>query len=171
MSSAKVGDTIPDATLQTIPWDPSLEDGKACGAPMKVNTHKEWKGKKIVVVAVPGAFTPTCHVKHLPEFVQRAGEFKQKGYEVYIIAANDVFVMSAWGRTEGGKDGLQFASDVNLDFSRGLGATLDLSGAGFGERTARYALIANDLKITYFAVEEGSSEVNVSSASTVLGKL
>lgn len=85
----------------------------------------------MVVISAPGAFTPTCHANHIPAFVKHASDFAGKGYDVYVIAANDVFVMSAWGRTEGAKDKIHFASDVNLAFSKGLGATIDMSAAAF----------------------------------------
>ena len=153
-----------------MPWAPELDSGKACGVPTTFQSHDRWKGKKVVIVSVPGAFTPTCHVNHIPPYVEKLKEFKAKGVdEVAVIAANDPFVMSAWGVREGGKEEPIFASDVNAAFSHGLGATLDLSDKGFGTRTARYALVINDLKIEYFA--EDKDELSQSAADAVLSKL
>nr|UOP57016.1 putative thioredoxin-dependent peroxidase [Thecaphora frezii] len=165
------GETIPNTTFSYVPWAPELDDGTACGVPTKVQTHDEFKGKKVVVVAVPGAYTPTCHVRHIPPFVEQIEKFKAKGVDkIYVIAQNDPFVMSAWGVQNKGKDQVVFATDVNLDFSKAVGSISDLSAAGFGLRTGRYALIADDLKVTYFAAEtQGGLEV--SSAEAVLAKL
>lgn len=118
--------------------------------------------------AQPGAFTPTCHVNHIPAFIKQANDFKAKGYEVYIIAANDAFVMSAFGRVSGAKEGVHFATDAGLALSQALGATVDLTARGMGVRTGRYALIVDDLKITHFANEPNPGEVTVSGADAVL---
>lgn len=120
----------------------------------------------------PGAFTPTCHVNHIPAFVQRANEFKSKGYDaVYIIAQNDPFVMSAFGRVAGGKEEVHFATDAGLAFSEAIGATVDMSAKGFGVRTGRYAVIIEDGKIKHLAVEPNPGEVTVSGADHVLSML
>ncbi|PWN50607.1 Redoxin-domain-containing protein [Violaceomyces palustris] len=166
------GDTIPNTTFTYVPWTPELEGGKACGAPTKIQTHDEFKGKKVVIVSVPGAYTPTCHVNHIPPFIQKVNEFKAKGVDqIYVIAQNDPFVMSAWGNTSEAKDKVIFATDLNLEFSKEIDALADLSAVGFGLRTGRYALIADDLKVVDFAVETSPGVADVSSAETVLGKL
>ncbi|CAO1630348.1 unnamed protein product [Sympodiomycopsis kandeliae] len=169
---AQVGDTIPDTTLVEVPYTPDLgESFSACGVPQTINTHKAFAGKKVVVIGVPGAFTNTCSNTHIPDYVKKANEFKSKGYEVYVISANDPFVMSGWGRVVGGKEDTHFASDVDLAFSKGLGATIDLSAKNFGVRPCRFALIADDLKITSFSVENSPAEVEVSGADRVLSQL
>ena len=167
---ASKGDVIPNTTFSYIPWSPDLESGKACGVPTTFQSHDRWKGKKVVIVSIPGAFTPVCHVHHIPGFMAKQKELKSKGVdEIVVIAANDAFVMSAWGVNQGGKDDLVFASDVDAKFSQGLGATLDLSAKGMGTRTARYALIVDDLKVVDLSIDEG--ELSQSSAEAVLSKL
>ncbi|KZT55904.1 thioredoxin-dependent peroxidase [Calocera cornea HHB12733] len=153
-ASAKVGDTVPEGTFNYIPWTPELEDGRACGVPNKLSTEA-WKGKKVVLVSVPGAFTPTCHANHLPPFVSRYAELKAKGVDVVaFLAANDQFVMSGWGRFSGVKDEILMLSDTNAEWSAKLGLELDLTSRGMGMRTKRYALILDDLKITYVGVSD-----------------
>lgn len=119
----------------------------------------------------PGAFTNTCTNNHIPDYIQKANEFKTKGYEVYVISANDPFVMSGWGRVMGGREDTHFANDADLAFSSGLGATIDMTSKGFGVRPARFALIADNLKITSFKVEGSPGEVTVSGAASVLEQL
>ena len=141
-----------------------------CGVPTTFQSHAEFKGKKVVLVAVPGAFTPTCHMHHIPPFIQNVDALKAKGVQgVYVIAANDAFVMSAWGTENKAQDKVIFASDVNVAFSKALGASLDLSARGMGERTGRYAAIVDDLKISYFGLDSG--ELKNSSYESVLSKL
>ncbi|KAL9931591.1 hypothetical protein V8E36_009588 [Tilletia maclaganii] len=168
-----VGSTVPDATLNVIYWSPELESGESCGIVAKLSTHKEWKGKKVVLVAAPGAFTPTCHLNHIPPFVQKVADLKSKGVDqVVVLTANDAYVQAAWGRHLSAKDNVVFASDPDLAFSSqlGKGATLDLTGAGLGHRTARYAAIIDDLKVTYFEIETGK-DLQVSSVEAVLSHL
>lgn len=141
--------------------------------PTSFTTHKEWKGKKIVVVSIPGAYTPICHQQHIPPLVERVGEIKAKGVDaVYVIASNDPFVMSAWGVHNHAQDKVVFATDVDLAFSKALGATIDLSFKDMGERTARYALIIDDLKVVDFASDEGDTgKLQNASIDTILQKL
>jgi len=158
-----VGDTIPSGTFQYVPWVPELEDSAACGKPVTISTDA-WKGKKVVLVAVPGAFTPTCHVSHLPGFVSKYEEFKNKGVDVVAcLAYNDAWVMSAWGRVTGAKDHVLMLSDDGAAWSEKLGLKS-------GERTKRYAIILDDLVVKSIEVESGPG-VNVSGAEHVLAKL
>jgi len=153
MATIKAGDTIPEGTFSYIPWTPELENGLACGVPNKLSTEA-WKGKKVVLVAVPGAFTPTCHANHLPPYVARIAELKAKGVDVVaFLAANDQFVMSGWGRFQGIKDEILMLSDTNAEWSKQLGLDLDLTERGMGVRTKRYALILDDLKVKYVGVD------------------
>ncbi|KAE8228205.1 hypothetical protein CF326_g6873 [Tilletia indica] len=173
MSSKVVGSTIPDVSLPVIYWSPELESGESCGIVSKLNTHKEWKGKKVVIAAAPGAFTPTCHLNHIPPFIQKVKDLQAKGVDqVVVLTANDAFVQAAWGRHLGARDAVLFVADPNLEFSKplGEGATLDLTGGGLGHRTARYAMIVDDLKVTYFEIEQGK-ELVVSSVDAVLSHL
>ncbi|KAH9940273.1 1-Cys peroxiredoxin isozyme [Amylocystis lapponica] len=166
----KVGDTVPKGTFGYVPYVPELDDHTACGIPTTLSTDA-WKGKKVVIFSVPGAFTPTCHVNHLPPYLEKFDEFKAKGVDVIaVVAANDPFVMSGWGRIVGLKDKILALSDPNADWSKSLGLSVDLSKLNFGTRTARYAIILDDLVVKYVELEPGS-EVTVSGADAVLAKL
>ncbi|CAK5284244.1 unnamed protein product [Mycena citricolor] len=166
----KVGDTIPKGEFGYIPYAPELDDHSACGMPSKLSTD-EWKGKKVVLFSVPGAFTPTCHVSHLPEYIQKYDELKAKGVDVIaVVAANDLFVMSGWARFENLKDKILPLSDAYAKWSASLGLSLDLTDKGLGVRTARYAMIIDDLVVKYVEVEQGAG-VTVSGASAVLAAL
>ncbi|KAL5504886.1 AHP1 [Sanghuangporus vaninii] len=168
--SVKVGDQIPEGIFQYVPYTQELADGLACGMPIQLKTD-DWKGKKVVLFSVPGAFTPTCHVDHLPGFLKKYDEFKAKGVDVIaVVAANDPFVMSGWGRVEGVQDKILCLSDTSAQWSKSLGLSIDLSERGLGVRTARYALIINDLKVEYIGVESAPG-VTVSGADAVLARL
>ncbi|KAF5375780.1 hypothetical protein D9757_008976 [Collybiopsis confluens] len=167
----KLGDTIPSGVFTYVPYSAELDDHSACGVPTKLDITKDWKGKKVVLFAVPGAFTPTCHVNHLPPYIQKYDEFKAKGVDVIaVVAANDAFVMSGWGRFEKLQDKILTLSDPNAEWSAKLGLSIDLSALAFGTRTARYAIILDDLVVKYVDVEPGTG-VTVSGADVVLSKL
>ncbi|KAG5652145.1 hypothetical protein H0H81_006128 [Sphagnurus paluster] len=154
MSSLKVGDTLPEGTFSYIPYTPELDNSLACGVPIKLSTN-EWKGKKVVLFSVPGAFTPTCHAKHLPGYIEKYDEFKAKGVDVIaVLASNDAFVMSGWGRFEGLKDKILTLSDNGAEWSKSLGLTMEFAGL---TRTSRYAIVIDDLKVTYFEVSSQRS--------------
>jgi len=164
------GDVVPEGTFTYIPYTPELDAHTACGIPIKLSTN-EWKGKKVVIFSVPGAFTPTCHVNHLPPYVEKYDQFKAKGVDVIaVVAANDAFVMSGWARVMGLKDKILALSDPDAKWSKELGLEKDLSSIGFGTRTDRYALIIDDLKVKYIGLEPGA-EVTVSGADAVLAAL
>ena len=157
----KVGDSIPSMKLMM-----ATQDG-----PKEVSTDEIFKGKKVVLFAVPGAFTPTCSVKHLPGFVQNAAAIKAKGVDtIACIAVNDAFVMSAWGQEQGVDGKLVMLADGSAAFTKALGLELDLIGRGMGTRSQRYALIAENGKVTELAVEQPGG-FDVSRAEAVLGKL
>ncbi|KAF8915809.1 1-Cys peroxiredoxin isozyme [Mucidula mucida] len=168
--SIKVGDTIPEGTFNYIAYTPELDDNLACGVPTKLSTSA-WKGKKIVLFSVPGAFTPTCHVNHLPPYLQKYDEIKAKGVDaIVLVAANDAFVLSGWGRFEGVKDKILMLSDTNAAWSGSMGLSVDLAHVGFGTRTGRYALIIDDLVVKYVELEPGPG-VTVSGADAILAAL
>ncbi|WFD23377.1 peroxiredoxin type-2 [Malassezia equina] len=171
--SATTGSQVPNTTFTYIPWAPELDSGKVCGVPTSFQAHDRWKGKKVVVVSIPGAFTPVCHQNHIPGFISKINDLKAKGVdEVVVIAVNDAFVMSGWGVNLGGKDQIVYACDNDVAFSKALGATLDLTSKGMGVRTARYALVLDDLKISYFGLDEGNMGApEKSSVDTVLAQL
>ena len=172
----KVGDKIgeggiPHGTFGTVLYSPELEDHSACGVPTKISTEA-WADKKVVIFAVPGAFTPTCHVNHLPPYLQKYNEIKAKGVDLIVcIAANDPFVLSGWGRIEGVKEQVCFASDPDGRWSEKLGLGLDLSGKDLGKRTGRYVLILDKLEVKHLAVEPDPTQVQVSGAEHVLDAL
>ncbi|EKM48414.1 uncharacterized protein PHACADRAFT_266379, partial [Phanerochaete carnosa HHB-10118-sp] len=133
-----------------------------------------FKGKKVVIFAVPGAFTPSCHANHLPPFAEKYNELKSKGVDdVYVLSANDPFVLSGWTRIQGVADKIVGLTDIEGAWSKELGLTVDLSaaGIGLGTRTTRYALCLDDLKVTYLGVEPDPTQVTVSGAEAVLAAL
>jgi peroxiredoxin len=157
----KAGDRIPSATLKHM-----TKDG-----PANVTTDEIFKGKTVVLFSVPGAFTPTCHAKHLPGFVQQFDKLKAKGIDtVACLAVNDVFVMDAWAKASSVGDKILMLADGNADFTRALGLELDASGFGMGTRGKRFALVAKDGVVTHVNVES-AGEFRVSAAEFVLGQL
>ncbi|KAH8811459.1 peroxisomal matrix protein [Xylogone sp. PMI_703] len=162
----KLGDNLPsDVSFTYIPYSPESSDITACGIPIKYDASKEWADKKVVLFSLPGAFTPTCSATHLPGYIKNLQAFKEKGVDVIaVLAYNDAFVMSAWGKANNiTDDSILFLSDGGAAFSKKLGWTL-------GERTGRYALIIDHGKIVYAENEPGPG-VSVSGAEAVLAKL
>ncbi|HSA80270.1 MAG TPA: peroxiredoxin [Geminicoccaceae bacterium] len=158
----QVGDKLPDANLKRLTAD-GIKD---------VSVGDLTRGKKVVLFAVPGAFTPTCSERHLPGFVEQADALKAKGVEVIAcVAVNDPFVLGAWekARNVGGK--VTMLSDGNGDFTRALGLEFDGSGFGLGKRSRRYAMVVEDGTVKTLLVEEVPSQAERSSASAVLATL
>lgn len=166
----KVGDVFPEAVLTYIPYDASSPN--ACGLPQQLKTHEAFKGKKVVLFAVPGAFTPTCSESHIPEYVQKVGDLKSKGADIVAcVASNDQFVMDAWGKANNVKDDILMLSDANGELGSALGLVNDGTARRMGPiRLARFAMIIDDLKVVYVGVEPAPG-VTVSGASAVLAKL
>jgi peroxiredoxin (alkyl hydroperoxide reductase subunit C) len=157
----KVGDTIPSMKLM---------QGTAEG-PKEISTDEIFKGKKAVMFAVPGAFTPTCSAKHLPGFVQNAAAIKAKGVDnVVCLAVNDAFVMAAWAKDQGVDGNIIMLADGAGQFTKALGLELDLMGRGMGVRAQRFALVAEDGKVTHLAVEPPGG-FEVSKAESILANL
>ena len=158
--SIQIGDRIPDSTLMV------MTDGK----PTPLTTTDLFGGKKVVLFSVPGAFTPTCSVKHLPSFVDHVDEILGKGVDtIACMAVNDVFVMDAWGKSASA-DKISMLADGNGEFAKSLGLDMDASGFGMGERSQRFALIADDGVVTGLFVE-APGEYRVSAAEHVLMSL
>ena len=155
VATIAVGDKLPDATLSY--FDPA--DGE-----LKTVTVRDLTaGKKVVLFAVPGAFTPTCTQKHLPGFVAKAGELRAKGVDaVACVSVNDAFVMRAWKESLGVGDEVMLLSDGNGELTRAMGVELDLSDkpVGLGVRSRRYALLAEDGVVKVLNLEEGGSFTN-----------
>jgi peroxiredoxin len=156
-----VGEKIPDVTLRTMTSD----------GPTAVQSSEALGQGKVVLFAVPGAFTPTCSDHHLPGFVLRADELKQKGVDtVACVAVNDPFVMGAWGQTQNTEGKVQMLSDGNAEFTAALGLEMDGSGFGLGTRSQRYAAILEDGVVQELLLEGGPG-LDVSSVESVLEKL
>jgi len=156
----KVGDRIPVSVLTQM-----SEQG-----PQPVSTTDYFSGRKVVLISVPGAFTPTCSAHHLPGFVDHAADFSAKSIDaIACMAVNDVFVMHAWGESSKA-DGIDMLADGNGEFAEALGLDMDASAFGMGKRSQRFALIADDGVVTQLLVE-APGEFRVSSAESVLSVL
>ena len=155
----QTGDTIPESILKRI------REGVET-----VDTPTLFLGHKVVLFAVPGAFTPTCSERHLPGFVEHFDAFRERGIEVACMAVNDPFVMQAWGESQHVPAGMRMLADGNADFTRALGLEMDASGFGMGTRSKRFALYAEDGVVRELFVE-APGEFRVSSAENVLAHL
>jgi peroxiredoxin len=155
-----VGDKLPDVKLT-----------KATAEGMEpVQTAEYFKGKRVALFSVPGAFTPTCSAKHLPGFIEKAGELKAKGVdEIACTAVNDAFVMKAWAASAGA-DGITMLADGNGDFVKALGLVMDGSGFGMGQRGQRFSMVVNDGVVEKLNVE-GPGEFKVSAADYMVDQL
>ena len=157
----KIGDKIPSAILMEMKG----------GAPQPVKTDDLFAGKKVAVFALPGAFTPTCSAKHLPGFVQHAGDLMAKGIdEIACVSVNDAFVMGAWGEQQGAAGKVHMLADGNGDFTRALGLEMDATKFGMGKRSQRYSLVADNGVVTQLNIEEPGAFA-VSSADHMLKQL
>jgi peroxiredoxin len=158
----KEGDKIPDLKLKTPNAD---------GMPEDITTGELFGGKKVVLFAVPGAFTPLCSAQHLPGFIEKADEIKAKGVDTIVcMAVNDAFVMGAWGKDRGAGDKVVMLADGNGELTRALGLEMDVSVAGLGQRAQRFAMIVEDGVVKKLAVE-APQKFEVSSADAILTSL
>jgi peroxiredoxin len=140
--------------------------------PSDITTEALFKGKKAVLFAVPGAFTPTCHGMHLPGFLQHAESFKAKGVEtIACTSVNDVFVMDAWAKASGAKGAIAFLADGNGDFAKAIGLEMDGAAVGFGIRSKRYAMLLEDGVVKALHVEDSPGKAQESSAERLLADL
>ena len=157
----KVGDKLPTVSLKYM-----NKDGM-----QTATTDELFKGKKVVLFALPGAFTPTCSAKHLPGFVQNADTIKAKGVDtIACLSVNDAFVMNAWGKDQKVGDKVLMLADGNADFSKAVGLTMDGTGYGMGTRAQRYAMVVQDGVVKALNVEAPGA-FEVSSAEAVLKAL
>ncbi|KAL1968445.1 hypothetical protein VTN77DRAFT_1974 [Rasamsonia byssochlamydoides] len=169
MTTLKPGDNFPsDVVFQYIPYTEEKGDITACGIPVPYNASQEWADKKVVLFSVPGAFTPTCSVSHLPGYIQNLPKLKEKGVDIVaVLAFNDPFVMSAWGKANNIKDNsILFLSDPDAKFSKSIGWADPKTG-----RTGRYAIIVDHGKVTYAQIETERGVVKNSGADAVLASL
>jgi peroxiredoxin len=158
--SIAIGDKIPTTTLKIMG-----EKG-----PQDISTADIFAGKKVVLFAVPGAFTPGCTVTHLPGYVVLADKIKAKGVDsIVCLSVNDAFVMGAWGKSQNAEE-LLMVADGNGDFTKALGLEMDATGFGMGTRSKRYAMIVENGVVTHLAVEPAGG-IEVSAAEAILEKL
>jgi len=160
-----IGDSLPDATLFE-----STEMGDACPlAPKKVSVAEAAKGKRLVIFGLPGAYTPTCSVQHLPGYVQKLDDLRGKGIdEVWCIAVNDGYVMAAWGNTVGALGKVRMMGDGSAELARKLGLEVEIPGMGV--RMRRFSLLADDGVVKQLNVEQ-PGKFEVSGAGTMLQQL
>jgi peroxiredoxin (alkyl hydroperoxide reductase subunit C) len=157
----KVGDRIPPVVLKAVTPEGTKD----------VKADELFAGKKVVLFALPGAFTPTCSAQHLPGYVTHADALRKKGADlVACLSVNDAFVMGAWAKDKGVGDKVVMLADGNGDFTKAVGLELDGNRFGMGLRSQRYALIAENGVVTHLAVEE-PMKFEVSKAEAILGKL
>lgn len=153
-----IGDRLPTATFRTLTADGMQE----------LSTADVFGGKKVVLFAVPGAFTPSCHKTHLPGYVRNFDAIKGQGVDtIACVAVNDAFVLNAWAEQSGATDKVLMLADGNGDFTKAVGLELDGTGFGLGLRSKRYAAVIEDGVVRDLKVEEKASDVSVSSAESV----
>ena len=158
----KVGDRLPEVKLKRLTAE-GIKD---------VSTGELTRGKKVVMFAVPGAFTPTCSERHLPGFVEQAGAIRAKGVDtIACVAVNDPFVLSAWGKAGNVGDKVELLSDGNGELAKALGLELDARGFGLGTRSQRYAMVIEDGVVKTLMVEEVPTQAEKSSAAAILATL
>jgi peroxiredoxin len=154
----KVGDRVPSGSFTVMTAE----------GPKPVTTDELFKGKKVVLFAVPGAFTPTCHKNHLPGFVKNVSEIKAKGVNtIAVTGVNDVFVMDAWKKASGG-DGIEFLADGSGSWAKALGLSIDLNERGLGLRSQRYAMLVDDGVVKTLNVEDTPGKADISGADNLL---
>ncbi|HXG77957.1 MAG TPA: peroxiredoxin [Methyloceanibacter sp.] len=157
-----IGDRLPEVTFRVL-GDDGVET---------LTTSDVFKGKKVVLFAVPGAFTPTCHLKHLPGFIEKADDFKKMGVDTVVcVAVNDPFVLAAWAEKSGGKGKVLFLSDGNAEFTQKVGMEFDGSGVGLGTRSKRYAALIEDGVVKALNIEESPGVAVESTAAKMLERL
>ena len=163
----KVGDKLPGGTLKEF-----VEvEGDGCSiGPNNFDVQKSTAGRKIAIFALPGAFTPTCSAKHVPGYVEKAGELKAAGIdEIWCLSVNDAFVMGAWGRDQKTAGKVRMMADGGATFTAALGLTIDLTAAGMGIRSQRYSMLVVDGVVKTLNVE-APGKFAVSDADTLLAQ-
>lgn len=158
----KTGEKLPDATLMHMTGD----------GPKPMTVSEIFDGKKVVLFALPGAFTPTCSNQHLPGFLTHADAIKKKGvHTIACLSVNDAFVMGAWGKAQNVGDKVLMLADGSAEFTKKVGLSLDLTARGMGERSQRYAMIVDNRVVKYLGVETNPGVATDSGAEKVLSLL
>lgn len=158
-----VGDMLPDATMTQI----------GANGPEEVHLSDKLKGRKVVIFAVPGAYTPTCHSAHVPSFVRTKADFDAKGVdEIICVSVNDPFVMKSWGDVTGATDaGITMLGDATAEFTKAIGMDFSAPPAGLIDRSKRYAMVVEDGKVTVLQAEESPGVCDVSGGEALLQAL
>ena len=157
-----IGDKIPAVTLKE----------KTAEGVADINTETFLKGRTVVLFAVPGAFTPTCSLNHLPGFLENRDAIYAKGVdEIAVVAVNDHHVMNAWAKASGGEGKIRFLADGNATFAKALGLENDSTAGGMGIRSKRYSMLIRDGKVVQLNIEEKPGTAETSGAATLLGQL
>jgi len=158
----KVGDTVPNTTFHVMTAD----------GPKPKTTDDVFKGKKVALFAVPGAFTPTCSNLHIPSFLRNLDAFKAKGVDsVAVISVNDPFVMKEWAKASGADGKIGFLADGNAAFTKAVGMDFDGSGAGLGVRSKRYSMFVDNGAVKSLNVEDAPGKCEISGGETLLGQI
>ena len=156
-----VGQKVPSGSLRRMTPE----------GPKEITTDDLFKGKKVAVFGLPGAFTPTCSAKHLPGYVDKSGDLKSKGVDrIACVSVNDAFVMDAWGKSQNVGDKVMMLADGNAEFSDAVGLSFDGAKFGMGKRSQRYSMIVNDGVVEQLNVE-APGEYRASSAEYMLDQL
>jgi glutaredoxin/glutathione-dependent peroxiredoxin len=155
----EVGDALPEVTFTVMTPD----------GPKTRTTEEIFKGRKVVLIGVPGAFTPTCSLDHLPGYIEQADAFKAKGIDaVAVTGVNDVFVMQAWAKASGGEGKVLFLADGSAVFAKAIGLTVDLTERGLGVRSQRYSMLVEDGIVRELNIEEAPGKAEISAAERLL---
>ena len=158
----KVGDKVPSATLRYLSPE----------GPKEITTDELFRGKKVALFAVPGAFTPTCSQRHLPGYVEKAADLKGKGIDtIACVAVNDVFVMDAWGKSQNCGDKVMMLADGSGEFAKALGMELDMRSRGLGVRSQRYSMLVDNGTVKSLNLEAQPGQVEASGADAMLKSL
>jgi peroxiredoxin len=158
----KVGDRIPEGKFRVMTAE----------GPGWKSTDEVFKGKKVALFAVPGAFTPTCHKNHLPGFLKNADAIKAKGVDaIAVTSVNDVFVMTEWQKASGAEGKIDFLADGNADFAKALDLTMDGSAGGMGLRSQRYSMLVEDGLVKSLNIEDAPGKAEISGADALLKQL
>ena len=157
-----IGQSLPAVTFKTPGAD----------GPENLTTEQVFKGKRVVLFAVPGAFTPTCHKNHLPGYLEKAAAFKAKGIDtIAVVAVNDVHVMGAWARVTENADRILFLADGNGDFARAVDLVLDASMGGMGQRLKRFSMLVEDGVVKSLNIEDAPGKADISGAEAMLKQI
>jgi peroxiredoxin len=157
-----IGDKLPAATFKE----------KTADGPVEVSTDQLFKGKRVVLFAVPGAFTPTCSLNHLPGYLENRDSILAKGVDdIAVLSVNDWHVMGAWAEQSGGMGKIRFLADWDAGFTKALGLEADLSAGGLGVRSKRYSMLVEDGVVKSLNVEESPGQATISGAATMIEQL